>query len=48
MHTKYTDLPNFIPDELDHLHEAVDASITQQGKDQDLLHSLFAYAKLPL
>jgi transposase len=47
-HTKYSDLANFIPDDLDHLHKAVEASITEQSKDQDLLRSFFAYAKLPL
>jgi transposase len=47
-HTKYSDLPNFIPDDIDHLHEAVEASITEQGQDQNLLRSFFAYAELPL
>jgi hypothetical protein len=47
-HTKYTDLANFIPDHLDHLQQALDASITEQGKDQHLLRSFFAHAKLPL
>ena len=47
-HAKYSDLPNFIPDDLDHLYKAVDSSITQQSQDQNLLRSFFAYAKLPL
>jgi transposase len=47
-HTKYSDLANFLPDDLDRLQEAIDASITQQGKDQYLLRSFFAYAELPL
>jgi transposase len=47
-HTKYSDLPNFIPDDLDHLTQAVEASITEQSKDQHLLQSFFAYAELPL
>jgi len=47
-HTKYSDLPNFIPDDLDHLHRAVDASITDQSEDQELLRSFFAYTKLTL
>jgi transposase len=47
-HTKYTDLANFIPDDLDDLHEAIDTSITQQSKDQELLSSYFAYSKLAL
>jgi transposase len=47
-HTKYSDLPNFIPDNLDHLYHAVDASITRQSKDQTLLQSFFAFADLSL
>jgi transposase len=47
-HTKYADLPNFIPDDLDHLSKAIDTSITKQSKDQKLLRSFFAYCKLPL
>jgi len=47
-HTKYSDLANFIPNDLNHLHKAVDASITQQGRDQRLLHSFFAHTKLTL
>jgi hypothetical protein len=47
-HTKYSDLANFIPDDLDDLHEAIDTSITQQSKDQELLASFFAYSKLAL
>jgi transposase len=47
-HTKYSDLPNFIPDDLDHLHRAVHAAITNQSEDQDLLRSFFAYTKLTL
>ena len=47
-HTKYADLPNFIPDDLDHLYKAIDAAITKQSKDQKLLRSFFAYCKLPL
>jgi transposase len=47
-HTKYADLPNFIPDDLDHLSKAIDASITKQSKNQKLLRSFFAHCKLPL
>jgi transposase len=47
-HTKYSDLPNFIPDDLDHLYRAVDAAITRQSEDQALLQSFFALADLPL
>ena len=31
-HTKYADLANFIPDDLDHLQQAVEASITEQSR----------------
>jgi transposase len=47
-HTKYADLPNFIPDDLDHLHTAVNEAIGAQRNNPDLLRSFFAYAKLPL
>jgi transposase len=47
-HAKYTDLANFIPDDIDDLHDAIDASITQQSKNHNLLQSFFAYSKLTL
>jgi transposase len=47
-HAKYTDLPNFVPEDLDHLHRAATASFTRQRNDQHLLHSFFGYAKLRL
>lgn len=47
-HTKYSDLANFIPDDVDHLQQAVEASITEQSTDQELLKSFCAFAKLPL
>jgi transposase len=47
-HTKYTDLPNFIPDDVDHLHAAVTEAIDNQRDNQTLLRSFFEYAKLPL
>jgi transposase len=47
-HTKYSDLANFVPKDLDHLHKAVNTSIAQQGNDRQLLRSFFAYTKLPL
>ena len=46
--TKYDDLPNFIPDNLDHLHDNVYDSQKNQHHDQTVLRSFFAYAKLPL
>jgi len=47
-HTKYSDLANFIPDDLDHLEGAVTKSISSQADDQRLLQSYFAYCKLKL
>jgi len=47
IHTKYADLPNFVPDDLDHLQTAVHESMLEQRDDQPLLRSFFAYAKLP-
>jgi len=47
-HTKYDDLPNFIPDNLDHLHDNVYDSQKNQHHNQTILRSFFAYAKLPL
>ena len=46
--TKYTDLPNFIPHDIDHLDAAVTEAIDNQRDNQTLLHSFFEYAKLPL
>jgi transposase len=47
-HTKYSDLANFLPHDLDHLQHAVSESIQDQSHDHDLLRSFFAYAELPL
>ena len=47
-HTKYADLANFIPDDVDHLQQAIEASITEQKEDQGLLKSFFAFTKLRL
>jgi transposase len=47
-HTKHADLPNFIPDDLDHLHAEVTQAITNQRGDQPLLRSFFQYSQLPL
>jgi transposase len=47
-HTKYTDLPNFIPDDVDHLYTAVTKAIDNQRDNQTLLCSFFEYANLPL
>ncbi len=47
-HTKYAERANVIPDDVDHLQQAVKAFITEQSEDQGLLKSFFAFAKLPL
>jgi len=47
-HTKYADLPNFIPKDLEHLGKAIQSALVQQSRDQKLLRSFFAYAKLKL
>ncbi len=47
-HTKYSDLANFIPDDLDDLEAAVNNSIRSQSEDQILLRSYFAYCELKL
>ena len=47
-HAKYSDLPNFVPDDLDHLHQAATASFIQQRNNQHLLRSYFRHAKLRL
>ena len=45
-HTKYTDLANFIPDDIDHLRRAVSASFAVQRHDSWLKHSYFRSAHL--
>ena len=47
-HTKYADLANFLPENVDHLHEEVSRSIDRASKDQALLQSFFQYAHLPV
>jgi len=47
-HTKYADLANFIPDDLEDLEAAVNESIRSQSGNQTLLQSFFAYCKLRL
>ena len=47
-HTKYDDLANFIPDDIQHLHNEVFNSIDKLHHDQILLRSFFEYCKLPL
>lgn len=45
-HTKYTDLANFIPDDVHHLHDAVLDSFADQQTDRWLKYSYFRSAKL--
>jgi hypothetical protein len=46
--TKYDDLPNFIPENIDDLYDKVHTSQKSQHCDQIVLRSFFDYAKLPL
>lgn len=46
--TKYHDLANFLPDNVDELYEHASASLRQQRLDQSLLRSHFQWAKLRL
>jgi transposase len=47
-HTKYCDLANFIPDDVDQLHEAVGMSLTEQAHNSYLKHAYFDCAHLTL
>ena len=47
-HAKYSDLANFIPDDVDHLHREVDTSIRDQRNNPGLLRSFFKHARLQL
>lgn len=47
-HSKYTALPNFIPDDIDHLQDELLDSLGQQSQDQTILASHFDHAKLKL
>jgi transposase len=47
-HTKYDDLANFIPDDLNELYEAVGTSLGNQRTNTRLLRSYFDHAKLRL
>ena len=46
--TKYHDLANFLPDDIDELYEAASGSLSQQRLNQSLLRSHFGYAQLAL
>jgi transposase len=47
-HSKYSDLANFIPDDVDHLHRQLYGSIRDQRGKPGLLRSFFRHAKLAL
>jgi transposase len=47
-HTKYQELANYLPDNLDALHDAVGFSLASHRFQQTRLRSCFAYAKLKL
>jgi transposase len=45
-HTKYSDLANFIPDDVHHLSTSITASLNDQRQDPRLKYSFFRYADL--
>ena len=47
-HTKYGDLANFIPDDLEHLADAVIVSLKAQHHDNNLIRGYFSHAQLVL
>jgi len=47
-HTKYSDLANFIPDDVLHLGKSIAKSIRDTRSNQALLRSFFQHAKLKL
>ncbi|QDT68658.1 hypothetical protein MalM25_15820 [Planctomycetes bacterium MalM25] len=47
-HTKYTDLANFVPDDVKELNTAVHASLDDQAHDHRLKLSFFKTAQLRL
>lgn len=47
-HTKYNDLANFTPTNLDDLEEKAEASMTNQSQNQRLMKACFRYARLDL
>ena len=47
-HTKYGDLANFVPHDLDDLQTEATASLKSLRDDQQFLRSAFAYSQLPL
>ena len=47
-HSKYSDLANFIPEDVDDLHQAVTTSLGKMRTQTSLLRSFFQYAGLEL
>ena len=47
-HTKYSDLANFIPEDVDDLHRAVDISLNSTRTQSHLIRSFFKHAGLKL
>lgn len=47
-HTKYGELANYIPEDIDTLHAEVERSITSKRSSANLLRSFFKHAKLSL
>lgn len=47
-HTKYADLANFIPDDVDHLEVGVWLSLVKKHYDPDLVRSFFNHAGLDI
>ena len=45
-YSKYSQLSNFIPDDIEHLGNMVDTSLSHQSKQQNLLRSFFHCTKL--
>ena len=47
-HTKYTDLANFIPEDVHALYQAVTTSLENTRTQQNLVRSFFQHARLEL
>lgn len=47
-HAKYSDLANYVPDDADQLHDAVEESLREQSRNQRLTRSYFKTAQLKL
>jgi putative transposase len=47
-HIKYDDLPNFIPEDIDHLYAEATRALDSLHADEEFLRSAFAHCKLPI